>query len=77
VCAAVSAILQAARLGLEEHAHVEPAARQAKGTFRLHWPPQRRADPAVEAIVNTAKLAIERIAQEYPEHVRCESGTAE
>jgi uncharacterized protein YsxB (DUF464 family) len=73
VCAAISAILQAARLGLEQHARIELEARQAKGTFRLTWPAKARTDPAVKAIVNTAKLAIERICDQYPKHVRCKT----
>ncbi|MBV8727285.1 MAG: ribosomal-processing cysteine protease Prp [Candidatus Eremiobacteraeota bacterium] len=70
VCAAVSAILQAARLGLERYASAVPQAHQTKGNFRLSWAVEKRDDPAVNAIVNTARLAIERIASDYPDHVR-------
>lgn len=70
VCAAVSGILQAARLGLEEHARVPLAASQQSGDMRLEWPESARDDTAVRAIVATAELAIERIASQYPAHVR-------
>ena len=66
----MSAILQAARLGLERHAGVAPQAHQTKGDFRLSWAVEKRDDPAVSAIVNTARLAIERIASDYPDHVQ-------
>lgn len=71
VCAAVSAILQAARLGLEEHARVALEARQRSGEFFIAWPAARRDDTAVSAIAATALLAIEQLAGQYPEHVRC------
>jgi uncharacterized protein YsxB (DUF464 family) len=51
VCAAISAILQAAWFG-------------------LRWPAAVRDDPAVRAIVATAALSVERIAAQYPDHVR-------
>ena len=70
VCAAVSAILQAARLGLTEHAKVDLAAEQAKGHLTLHVPDARRDDPAVRAILATAHLSVEQIAGQYPDHVR-------
>ncbi|HEY5426357.1 MAG TPA: ribosomal-processing cysteine protease Prp [Candidatus Tumulicola sp.] len=69
VCAAVSAILQAARLGLEEYAGVELDAEQRSGEFRVAWPEGRRDDQSVRAIVATAELAVEQIARQYPEHV--------
>jgi uncharacterized protein YsxB (DUF464 family) len=71
VCAAVSAILQAARLGLEQYAHVKLEAQQRSGDFRIRWPQERRDDASVRAIAATAELAIAQIAQQYPDHVRC------
>ncbi|HKU82086.1 MAG TPA: ribosomal-processing cysteine protease Prp [Candidatus Tumulicola sp.] len=71
VCAAVSAVLQAARLGLEEHAGARLEARQRSGEFFVAWPAARRDDAAVSAIAATARLAIEQLARQYPEHVRC------
>jgi uncharacterized protein YsxB (DUF464 family) len=58
VCAAVSAILQAARLGLETYAGVELQALQKPDLESLR------------AIVATAELAVERIAGRFPDHVR-------
>ena len=74
VCAAVSAILQAAWLGLSEVAEVEVVGKRhktdAKGVLELAWPEGSRDDAGVKAIVTTAALSIERIAIQYPEHVR-------
>lgn len=69
VCAAVSAILQAARLGLEEYAGVQLEVHQEAGEFRIAWPERRRDDDSVRAIAATAELAVEQIARQYPEHV--------
>ncbi|MBV9402328.1 MAG: ribosomal-processing cysteine protease Prp [Candidatus Eremiobacteraeota bacterium] len=71
VCAAVSAVLQAARLGLEQHARIALHANQMKGNLSLRVAPEDRDDPAVAAIMNTAWLAAERIADDHPDHVRC------
>ena len=70
VCAAVSAILQAARLGLETVANVPVEVRQQRGDMRLRIPDARRADEGVVAIVRTAELAVKQIASQYPQHVR-------
>jgi uncharacterized protein len=70
VCAGVSAILQAARLGLEQHAKVPLQASQQSGELDMAWPPEVRDDPAVLAIVTTAELAVRQIAEQFPEHVR-------
>lgn len=70
VCAAASAILQAARLGLEEHAAVPLDVEMEPGTLRLRWPAGSRGDKALEAIVATAELAIAALARQYPAHVR-------
>jgi hypothetical protein len=70
VCAAVSAIVQAARLGLEAYANVPLEVRQEPGDFEMRWPPASRDDQALRAIVATAELSIEQIARQYPAHVR-------
>jgi uncharacterized protein YsxB (DUF464 family) len=75
VCAAVSAILQAARLGLEEHVKLDVEVVQRSGELRLSWPPKARSDARVDAIVATAELAVARIAKQYPEHVRFRRST--
>ena len=70
VCAAVSAILQAARLGLEEHAKVALDVTQNAGDMRVRWPEAKRDDASVRAIVETAALSTAQIASQYPQHVR-------
>jgi uncharacterized protein YsxB (DUF464 family) len=70
VCAGVSAILQAARLGLEEHAKIPLEATQQSGELEMAWPAGVRDDPAVVAIVETAELAVRQIAEQFPQHVR-------
>jgi uncharacterized protein YsxB (DUF464 family) len=76
VCAAVSAVLQAARLGLEQHAKVRLEATQESGTLDMVWPPETRDDASVVAIVRTAELAVREIADQYPEHVRVQPSGA-
>lgn len=70
VCAAVSGILQAARLGLEQHADAVGTAQQRPGELKLELREDRRDLESVAAIVATAELAVEQIARQYPEHVR-------
>lgn len=70
VCAAVSAVLQASRLGLSSHAQVEITARQVPGELEVTWTEDDRDRESVRAIVATAELAIEQIAQRFPKHVR-------
>lgn len=70
VCAAVSGILQAARLGLEQHADAVATATQSPGKLDLELREERRNLESVAAIVATAELAVEQIARQYPEHVR-------
>jgi uncharacterized protein YsxB (DUF464 family) len=70
VCAGVSAILQAARLGLEQHAKIPLEARQQSGELEMTWPASVRDDPAAVAIVETAELAVRQIAEQFPQHVR-------
>ena len=72
VCAAVSAVLQAARAGLEEYAKIETGAKQYSGHLDMTIPEARRDEAAVRAIVATAEIAIEQIARQYPQHVRVE-----
>jgi uncharacterized protein YsxB (DUF464 family) len=70
VCAGVSAILQALRLGLETYAGIPLDAFQEPGEMHVRWPENARDDASVRAIVTTAELSVERIAQQYPERVR-------
>lgn len=76
VCAAVSAILQAARLGLEAHVKIPLEVSQQPGELAMRWPAGARDDDRVAAIVETARLAVGQIASQYPQHVRV-TGEAE
>jgi uncharacterized protein YsxB (DUF464 family) len=70
VCAAVSGILQAARLGLEAHVKLPLDVSQRSGELAMRWPHSAREDERVAAIVQTAYLAVAQIAAQYPQHVR-------
>jgi uncharacterized protein len=70
VCAAVSAILQAARLGLTEHARAKVTASQSAGELELLWGPDCGESESVRAIVATAELAVDQIARRFPKNVR-------
>jgi hypothetical protein len=70
VCAAVSTLLQGAWLGLTEVACVTVEGSRSSGRLSLSWPAEAREREDVRAIVATAALAIERIAAQFPEHVR-------
>jgi hypothetical protein len=70
VCAAVSAILQAARLGLEAYAGEGLDSRQKPGELGIDLDEGARAHESVQAILVTAELAVEHIARRYPDHVR-------
>ncbi len=72
VCAAVSAILLAARAGLEDYAKVDLKVTQRGGKLRLEVPAGRRDDEAVKAILATAELAIKQIAKANRKHVAYE-----
>jgi uncharacterized protein YsxB (DUF464 family) len=71
VCSAVSAVLQAARLGLEMYVRTDVSVEQKKGHIRISWPETMRSDPAVKAIVETARLSVEQIARQFPANVHC------
>jgi uncharacterized protein YsxB (DUF464 family) len=75
VCAAVSAILQAAWLGMTDHAHVTVAGERDRGRLAMRWPADVRDRDDVAAIAATAALSIEQIARQYPEHVRARRST--
>ncbi|HTA55762.1 MAG TPA: ribosomal-processing cysteine protease Prp [Candidatus Acidoferrales bacterium] len=70
VCAAVSAILQAAALGLAEYAKAELTSQQRSGSLEIVWREDQRDWESVRAIVATAELAVEQIAERFPKHVR-------
>jgi uncharacterized protein len=69
VCAAASAILQAAWLGLAEHAHVAVQGERTGGRLSMRWPEDARDRDDVRAIVATAELSIVQIALQYPKNI--------
>ena len=68
-CAAVSAILQAAWVGLTDHAHVDVEGERTPARLSMTWPEADRGRESVAAIVATAELAIGQIARQYPKSV--------
>lgn len=70
VCAAVSAILQAARFGLEHYAGGGLEATQQPGELRIVWEESTSELESVQAIVTAAELAVTQVARRFPEHVR-------
>jgi uncharacterized protein len=77
VCAAVSAVLQAAHLGLREHVRAVVTSRQEPGELELRLHDDQRDLESVRAILATAELAVEQIARRFPEHVRLTKETLE
>jgi uncharacterized protein YsxB (DUF464 family) len=73
-CAAVSAILQAAWVGLTDHAHVEVEGERTEGRLSMRWPETERDRADVQAIVATAELAVGQIGRQYPGSIRARSG---
>ncbi|MBV9440220.1 MAG: ribosomal-processing cysteine protease Prp [Candidatus Eremiobacteraeota bacterium] len=70
-CAAVSAVLQAAWVGLTEVAHVPVSGHRRTGDFAMRWPADVRDRAEVHAIVATAELAVAQIASQYRGAIRC------
>jgi uncharacterized protein len=70
VCAAVSVLLQSAWLGLKEYAQVAVKSSRSPGRLELRWPVDSREREDVRAIVATATLSLNCIAEQYPNHVR-------
>jgi len=70
-CAAVSALLQAAWVGLTDVAHVTVTGHRRSGDLLMRWPDDARDRDDVQAIVATAELAIEQIAKQYGAAIRC------
>lgn len=70
VCAAASAILQAAELGLTAYAALPEVAVRADGRMAFAIPQYAREREDVKAIVGTAELAIGQLAWQFPLNVR-------
>jgi len=73
VCAAVSAILQAAQLGLQEVAHIPLGVNLHSGTMTLGLQEAAHDDPSLRAILDTAELSLAHLARQYPESVAVRS----
>ena len=69
-CAAVSALLQAAWVGLTDVAHVAVSGHRRSGNLLMRWPEDARDREDVRAIVATAELAIEQIAKQHRGAIR-------
>ena len=70
VCAAVSAVLQAAWLGLAEVRQIDVIGSRSSGRLDVSWPASACDDLGAQAIVATAVLSVERMAMQFPDHVR-------
>ena len=70
VCAAVSAILQAAYAGLEDVAKLQFDGKRVSGELDIRIPESARERADVAAIVATAEVSLEQLARQYPDHVR-------
>jgi uncharacterized protein YsxB (DUF464 family) len=70
VCAAVSAIIQAGWLGIEQVATVQLEVERDADHLSLRWPPDARDNDALVTIVRTVELSVEQLARQYPDHVR-------
>jgi uncharacterized protein YsxB (DUF464 family) len=70
VCAAASAILQAAELGLSAYASLENVTARADGRMSFAIPAEAREREDVKAIIATAELAIAQLAWQFPVNVR-------
>ena len=77
VCAAVSAVLQAAWLGLAEVRRIDVVGNRSGSRLDLSWPTNARDDVGAQAIVATAVLSVERLAMQFPDHVRVFIETAD
>ncbi|GFN22573.1 ribosomal-processing cysteine protease Prp [Moorellaceae bacterium AZ2] len=75
VCAAVSALTQAAVMGLEEYLTVAPEVQKGEGTLQCLLPgdlPVREREKA-EVILGTMELGLRAIARSYRRFVQVES----
>lgn len=70
VCAAVSAILQAAYAGLQDVAKLQFDGKRISGELDIHIPETARDRADVGAILATAEISLEQLARQYPEHLR-------
>ncbi len=72
VCAAVSAVVQTAALGLTQVAGAHPAVESRSGYFRCVLPVAEAGTPGARAILETALAGLRDIAEEHREALRIE-----
>jgi len=70
VCAAVSALTQAAVAGLEEHLGLRPRVVIEQGRLDCQLAPGEEEDPRAQAILATMVLGLQGVAQAQPGRVR-------
>lgn len=70
VCAAASAILQAAYAGLEDVAKIKFEGKRVSGELSIRIPESVRGREDVSAIVGTAAVSLEQISRQHPEFLR-------
>ncbi len=70
-CAAVSALLQSAWVGLAEVAQIDVRGHRRSGDLLMSWAADTRDRIDVQAIVATAEKSIEQIASQYGGAIRC------
>ena len=70
VCAAVSAVLQAAYAGLEDVAKLQFEGKHEAGELDIRIPEEARDRLDVSAILATAEVALVQIGIQYPAYVK-------
>lgn len=70
VCAAVSALTQAAVAGLEEHLGLRPTVRIEAGRLDCQLAPGEEEDPRAQAILTTMVLGLQGVAAGRPGRVQ-------
>lgn len=72
VCAGVSALTQAAVLGLEEYLGLAPEVVVREGFLRCRLGELGRASSEAQAILAAMELGLKAMAREYPKSIRIE-----
>lgn len=75
VCAGISALLQTALLGLEQHLGAAPHYHLSKGVLHMRLRRQARNKQLwhdSQVLLHSTLLGLQAIAQQYPEHVHIE-----
>lgn len=70
ICAAVSAVTQAALLGLTKHVGLNPEVKIKEGYLSCMLTPGSEANTAVQAILATMVLALYDITAQYPGRIQ-------